>query len=68
MKHLKAFDKTLFRLEGENESCHKRIDHRREEMVSLKKRVLDLETRNVLLEAKVTRFSLSVKREETDHR
>ena len=67
LEHLKKYDGAVVDLVAGNESLHRRVDKRALEVASLKGRVLELETRNVLLEAKVTHFSLSVKREETDH-
>ena len=67
LKHLKTYDRAITDLVVGVEHCQKSGDNRKVEVKSLTKRVLELETRNVLLEAKVTRFSLSVLREETDH-
>ena len=56
MKHLKKYEGAIEDLVCGVNGCHDRVDNRKAEVNSLKGRVLDLETRNVLLEAKVRRF------------
>ena len=53
LKHLKGFDKSLCELADSNAKSHRRVDKRAKETEELKGRVLELETRNILLEAKV---------------
>ena len=53
LKHLEGFDKSLCDLADLDAKGHRRIDKRAKETEELKGRVLELETRNVLLEAKV---------------
>ena len=53
MKHLKKYEGAIEDLVRGVNGCHDRVDNRKAEVNSLKGRVLDLETRNVLLEAKV---------------
>ena len=53
LKHLQGFDKSLCDLVDLNKDSHRRIDKRAKEMEGLKKRVVELEGRNILLEAKV---------------
>ena len=53
MKHLKKYEGAIEDLVRGVNRCHDRVDNRKTEVNSLKGRVLDLETRNVLLEAKV---------------
>ena len=52
LKHLQGFDKSLCELANLNKDSHRRIDKRAKEIEGLKGQVLELETRNVLLEAK----------------
>ena len=53
MKHLKKYEGAIEDLVRGVNGCHDRVDNCKAEVNSLKGRVLDLETRNVLLEAKV---------------
>ena len=53
LKHLKGFDKSLCDLADSNKDGHCRIDKRAKEVEGLKRRVVELESRNILLEAKV---------------
>ena len=53
LKHLQGFDKSLCELADSNKDGHRRIDKRAKEVEGLKGRILELETRNMLLEAKV---------------
>ena len=53
LKHLKMYDKAILNLVEGIERVHSRVDKRAKETEELKGRVLELETRNVLLEAKV---------------
>ena len=53
LKHLQSFDKSLCKLANSEAKVHRRVDKRAKETEELKGRVLELETRNVLLEAKV---------------
>ena len=53
LKHLKGFDKSLCNLADSNKKSHNRIDKRAKEIEGLRKRVVELESRNILLEAKV---------------
>ena len=53
LKHLKTYDKAVLDLVEGVEKVHNRVDKRVKETEELKGRVLELETRNVLLEAKV---------------
>ena len=53
LKHLKKYKGAIEDLVQGVNRCHNRVDNHKVEVNSLKGRVLDLETRNVLLEAKV---------------
>ena len=53
LKHLQGFDKSLCDLADSNKDSHRRIDKRAKEMEDLKKRVLELESQNILLGVKV---------------
>ena len=53
LKHMKTFDKSLCELADSDVKAHQRIAKRAKETEELKGRILELETRNVLLEAKV---------------
>ena len=53
LKHLQGFDKSLCHLADSNKDGHRKIDKRAKEVEGLKKRVVELESRNILLEAKV---------------
>ena len=53
LKHLETYDRSILDLVEGNEKVNKRVDKRAKETEELKGRVLELETRNVLLEAKV---------------
>ena len=53
LKHLQGFDKSLCDLADLSKDGHHRIDKRVKEVEGLKKRVVELESRNILLEAKV---------------
>ena len=53
LKHLEGFDKSLCDLVDSNAGVHRRVDKRAKETEGLKGRVLELETWNILLEAKV---------------
>ena len=53
LKHLEKYDEAIVDLVEGNEKLHNRVDKRVKETEELKGRVLELETRNVLLEAKV---------------
>ena len=53
LKHLETYDAAITDLVGSDEKLHNRVDKRAKENEELKGRVLELETRNVLLEAKV---------------
>ena len=53
LKHLQGFDKSLCDLADSNKDGHRRINKRAKEVEGLKKRVVELESRNILLEAKV---------------
>ena len=53
LKHLKGFDKSLCELADSNKDSHHWIDKRAKEIKGLKRRVVDLESQNILLEAKV---------------
>ena len=53
LKHLKTYDKAIVDLVEGVERVNNRVDKRAKEVEELKGRVLELETRNVLLEAKV---------------
>ena len=50
---MQTFDKSLCELADSDVKAHQRIAKRARETEELKGRVLELETRNVLLEAKV---------------
>ena len=51
--HFETYDKAIIDLVEGNEKINRRVDKRAKEMEELKGRVLELETRNILLEAKV---------------
>ena len=53
LKHLETYDKAILDLVEGVKKVHSRVDKRVKETEELKGRVLELETRNVLLEAKV---------------
>ena len=53
LKHLQGFDKSLCDLADSNKDSHRRVDKRAKEVEGLKKRVVELESWNILLEAKV---------------
>ena len=53
LKHLKGFDKSLCDLADSNKESHHQIDKQAKEVEGLRKRVVELESRNILLEAKV---------------
>ena len=53
MKHLKKYEGAIKDLVRGVNGCHDHVDNHKTEVNSLKGRVLNLETRNVLLEAKV---------------
>ena len=53
LKHLKTYDKAILDLVEGVVKVHSQVDKRVKETEELKGRVLELETRNVLLEAKV---------------
>ena len=53
LKHLQGFDKSLCDLADSNKDGHCRIDKRAKEIEGLKKRLVEVEGRNILLEAKV---------------
>ena len=53
LKHLKKYEGAIEDLVRGVNGCHDRVDNCKVEVNSLKGRVLILETRNVLLEAKV---------------
>ena len=53
MKHLKKYEGAIKDLVRGLNGCHDRVDNHKAEVNSLKGRVLNLETQNVLLEAKV---------------
>ena len=53
LKHLEGFNKSLCDLADSNKDSHRRIDKRAKEIKGLKTRVVELESRNILLEAKV---------------
>ena len=53
LKHLEGFDKSLCDLADSNKDSHCRIDKRAKEVEGLKTRVVELESQNILLEAKV---------------
>ena len=53
LKHLQGFDKSLCDLADSNKDSHRRVDKRAKETEDLKKRVLELESQNILLGAKV---------------
>ena len=52
-KHLEGFDKSLCELADSSKDSHHRINKRAKEVEGLRKRVVELESRNILLEAKV---------------
>ena len=49
LKHLKGFDKSLYELADSNKDSHHRIDRMVKGVEGLKKRVVDLESRNILV-------------------
>ena len=53
LKHLKGFDGSLCKLADSHKDSHHRIDKRAKEIDRLRNRVIELEGRNILLEAKV---------------
>ena len=53
LKHLQGFDKSLCDLADSNKDGHRRIDKRAKEVEGLKARVVELESQNILLGAKV---------------
>ena len=53
LKHLQGFDKSLCDLADLNKESHRRIDKRAKEIEGLKARVVELESQNILLGAKV---------------
>ena len=53
LKHLEKYDKAIVDLVEGNKKLHNQVDKRVKETEELKGRVLELKTRNVLLEAKV---------------
>ena len=53
LKHLRGFDKSLCDLADSNKDSHHRIDKRAKEVEGLKNRVVELESCNILLEARV---------------
>ena len=53
LKHLETYNKAILDLVEGVEKVHSRVDKRAKETKELKGRVLELETRNILLEAKV---------------
>ena len=56
LKHRKKYDEAIVNLVEGNDKLHDRVDKRSKETEGLKSRVLELETRNVLLKAKVGWF------------
>ena len=60
LKHLETYDAAIMDLVEGNEKVHARVDKRAKETEELKGRVLELETRNVLLEAKVRDSTLVI--------
>ena len=53
LKYLETYDVAIMDLVDGNKKVNSRVDKRAKETKELKGRVLELETRNVLLEAKV---------------
>ena len=53
LKHLETYDVAIIDLVEGNEKVNNWVDKRAKETEELKGRVLELETRNILLEAKV---------------
>ena len=53
LKHLKGFNGSLCELADSNKDSHHQIDKRAKEINGLRNRVVELESRNILLEAKV---------------
>ena len=51
--HFETYDKAIIDLVEGNKKINRRVDKRAKETEELKGRVLELETRNILLEAKV---------------
>ena len=62
LKHLTGFDKSLCDLADSNKDSHRRIDKRAKEVEGLRKRVVELESQNILLEVKVVLFCFVLKR------
>ena len=53
LKHLEGFNKSLCELADSNKDSHHQIDKQAKEIDGLRTRVVELESRNILLEAKV---------------
>ena len=53
LKHLQEFNKSLCDLADSNKDSHRRINKRAKEIEGLKTRVVELESQNILLGAKV---------------
>ena len=53
LKHLQGFDKSLCDLADSNADSHRRVGKRAKEVEGLKARVVELESQNILLGAKV---------------
>ena len=53
LKHLQGFDKSLCDLADSDKDGHRRINKRAKEIEGLKTRVVELESQNILLGAKV---------------
>ena len=60
LKHLEMYDAAIIDLVEGSKRLHGRVDKRAKETEELKSRVLELETRNVLLEAKVRDSALVI--------
>ena len=60
LKHLKTYDTAVMDLVEGNKKLHNWVDKRVKETEGLKDRILELETRNILLEAKVRDSALVV--------
>ena len=60
LKHLEKYDEAIINLVEGNERLHNRVDKRAKETEELMGRVLELETRNVLLKAKVRDSALVI--------
>ena len=58
LKHLKMYDMAITDLVEGNKKLHKQVDKSTKETEELKGRVLELETRNIMLEAKVRNSTL----------